>query len=330
MRHKLTYFIMLVAFLTFTSCTMYRSIQVMKKTRYEDGEHLGAEKCGECHEEIYNQWSQNSAHAVATTNKPFLDFKDKFTGNFMFNAMMGESMCYACHGSKEVNEGVNCETCHGTMIPDVSIEETHERKYSTDRTRMKTAEFCAGCHDIYFEWQKSEAAKRGITCQGCHMQPRGTDEAYHGFDSVSRIIDIYRDDVSLHDIELNFPRLSLAIENHVSGHAIPAGGPTRILVLEISLLDTDRVETFNIVHTFGKYYELMPLIGIMPNKLIENSQLQSSETRSLSFTLPSSTKGKISEAVFTLRFYDVSPDHQGDITKAHRVSEPFLKEEVKL
>ncbi|MEE9170068.1 MAG: multiheme c-type cytochrome [bacterium] len=322
---------------------VYQEMQAGKIPHYEIGEHLGAEKCGECHEEIYNQWSQNSAHAVATTNEPFLNFKDKFTGNFAFNAMMGESMCYACHGSKEINEGVNCETCHGTVIPDdVSIEETHERKYSPGRARLKSQEFCAGCHtmkspfsgdpilSLYFEWQKSEAAKRGITCQGCHMQPRGSDELYHGFDSVSRNIDIYRDDLSLHDIELNFPRLILTIKNHVLGHAIPAVGPSRILVLEVSVLNSDGVEILSIVRTFGKYYELMPLMGIMPNKLIENSQLQSGETRSLSFSLPASTKGRISKALFTLRFYDVSDDHQGDITKAHWISEPFLTEEVNL
>ena len=321
---------------------IYNEMQVGKIPHYEIGEHLGAEKCGECHEEIYNQWSQNSAHALATTNKPFLNFKDKFTGNFVFNAMMGESMCYACHGSKEVNEGVNCETCHGTVIPGVSIEETHDKKYGSGRARMKSPEFCAGCHtmnspfsgdpilSLYLEWQESEAAQRGITCQGCHMQARGSDELYHGFDSVSRNTDIYSDDLSLHDIMLDFPRLSLTIKNHVSGHAIPAVGPSRILVLEISLMDSEGVEAYNILHTFGKYYELMPLMGIMPNKLIENSQLQSSEPRTLSFTLPSSTKDKISKALFTLRFYDVSDDHQGDITKAHWISEPFLKEEVNL
>ncbi len=321
---------------------VYQEIQAAKIPNYEIGEHLGAETCGDCHEEIYTQWSQNSAHAVATTNKPFLDFKDKFTGNFAFNAMMGEPMCYACHGSKEVNEGVNCETCHGTVIPEVSIEETHEKKYSPGRARMKSADFCASCHtmispfssdpilSLYFEWQKSEAAQEGVTCQGCHMQPRGNDEPYHGFDSASRNSAMYRDVLSLHDIELNFPRLNVTIQNHVLGHAIPAAGPSRILVLEMSLLDSDGIEVFSNVHTFGKYYHLMPLMGIMPNKLKENSQLQSGETRALSFTLPASTKGSISKAVFKLRFYDVSDDHQGDITTAHWISEPFLMEEVNL
>jgi hypothetical protein len=71
----------------------------------------------------------------------------------------------------------------------------------------------------------------------------------------------------------------------------------------------------------------MPLAGLMTNKLKENTQLQSDEVRPLEFKLPSSLEGKISKAVFLLRFYDVSDDHQGDIKKAHRISEPFFEEE---
>jgi hypothetical protein len=336
----LTFSALLTMFLAVTSCDMYKEIQGMKEPLYEVGEHKGARYCAECHEDIYNQWSQNSAHAVATTNEPFLDFKDKFTDNFLFNAMMGEPMCYSCHGSKEVNEGVNCETCHGTVIPNVSIEETHEKKYIPGRGKMKAPEFCVGCHtmeslisgdlilSLYSEWQRSEAAKRGITCQGCHMKPREGDEHYHGFDSVSRNVGIYRDDLKLKDIKLDFPQLRLTIENRVTGHAIPAVGPSRVLVLEISLLDSEGVETYKVIQTFAKYFELMPLTGLMPNKLKENTQLQSGEIRPLEFKLPSSLKGKITKAVLMLRFYDVSDDHQGDIKKAHWISKPIFEEEV--
>ncbi len=319
---------------------MYKDIQAGKKPHYEVGEHQGAEFCGGCHQEIYHQWSKNSAHAVATKNKPFLNFKDKFTNIYAYNLMMGESMCYACHGSKEVNEGVNCETCHGLLIPNTSIEETHEKKYKPGRERLRRPEFCSGCHtmaslltgdlilSLYSEWQGSEAARKGITCQGCHMEPRGGEFHYHGFDSVSHNVGIYRDDIILKDIKLDFPQFSLMIVNRVIGHAIPAVGPSRVLALEISLLNSDGVEAYKIIKTFAKYYELMPFMGLMPNKLIENTQLQSGEARPLSFTLPSSLKDQISRAVLTLRFYDVSDDHQGDIKKAHWVSKPILEKEI--
>jgi len=320
---------------------MYSHFKAEKIPRYEIGEHKGVKFCAECHEEIYNQWFQNSAHAVATTDKDFLVFRDKFTGNLVWNAVAGEEWCYACHGSKEVNEGVDCETCHGTVIPNVSIEETHERKFNPGLASLRKPEFCAKCHEmkveegesfmeIYSEWQRSEAAKQGLTCQKCHMKPRENQLSYHGFDSVNRSIEIYRDgdQLSIEDVKLNFPQFSLAIENHVTSHAIPASGPSRVLMLEISFLNSEGVEIYKIVETFAKKGTLTPIIGLMPYKLIENTQLKSSEVRPLNYALPYSLEGQVSKAVLTLRFYDVSDEHLGDINKAHWISEPFLEEEV--
>ncbi|MEE8401916.1 MAG: hypothetical protein V3R86_07160, partial [Candidatus Hydrothermarchaeaceae archaeon] len=240
----------------------------------------------------------------------------------------------------EVNEGVNCETCHGTVISGVPITETHEKKFKPGRENLKKQDFCAKCHtmkslmtgdlmmSLYSEWQESEAAKKGITCQGCHMEPRESELRYHGFDTVSLNAEIYQGDLILKDVKLAFPQFSLLIENRVMGHAIPASGPSKILGLEISFLDMEGTETYRVTQTFAKKFELMPVMGLMPNKLIENTQLQSGEMRKLSFTLPSSLKGQISKANLTLRFYEVSDEYQGDIEKAHWISDPVLEEEV--
>ncbi len=333
--------LILIALFSYKGVPMINEISSVKKPNYEVGKQLGSIKCAQCHPQIYSQWSDNSAHAEATENRPFLDFKDKFTANFMFNAMMGEAMCYACHGSKEANEGVNCETCHGLASPQEPIMQTHEKKYKPGMDRMRSGQFCSGCHNmqsplsgdailsVYDEWLESEAAQKGVTCQKCHMRPRGGGLAYHGFDSVSRNIGIYNDeDLALKDIVLDFPHLSLKVQNLVTGHAIPAVGPSRILVLQISLLDSDGKEAHSITETFGKYYALMPVFGIMPNSEIRNTQLQSGEVRNLSYTLPSELMDKIAQAELTLRFYDVSDAHQGDITKAHSVSEPFITKQI--
>ena len=93
---------------------MYKEMQVMKMPKYEIGKHKGAKFCSQCHQDIYEQWSKNSRHATAH-GESFHDFRKKVVNNFMINTMMGEEMCYACHGSKEINEGVNCETCHGIV-----------------------------------------------------------------------------------------------------------------------------------------------------------------------------------------------------------------------
>jgi hypothetical protein len=349
---RLLYIPLIALFIEFTiflviavsTSSVLRDMQAGKVPKYELGEQQGAKVCASCHQEIYDDWSKNSVHAIATTNEDFLSFKHKFTGNFMLNAMMGEEMCYACHGSKEVNEGVNCETCHGTANPDVAIMETHEKKFKPKRMKeMSRSTFCPKCHtmrnpmtgdyimSLYNEWLESEAHEKRYTCQGCHMEPKGGSELlYHGFDSVSRNVEIYEGDVSIKNIILDFPQFSLDIENHVIGHAIPATGPSRILVLEVSLQDLKGREVHNIIQTFGKKYELMPIIGLMPFKQVENTQLQSGETRQLRFTLPSSLEGQINNAIISIRFYDVSDEHQGDITKAHWISEPILKKEVNL
>jgi hypothetical protein len=147
--------------------------------------------------------------------------------------------------------------------------------------------------------------------------------AYHGFDSLSRLRDAkrYADDLDIRDFNLNFPKFNLVIENLLISHALPPSGPSRILVLEISFLDKDGSEIHRIVQPFKKQFNLLPLVGIHPFMLLENTQLQSGEVRQLSFTLH--------RAALTLKFYDVSDEYTGDLSKAHWVSEPFITEEVR-
>jgi hypothetical protein len=326
---------------TLTACDVYRKIQDGKIPNYEGGIQAGADACRECHEAQYEEWSKRSAHATATVNRPFLDFKTKFTNVFAFNAMMGEEMCYACHGSKVVNEGVNCETCHGIALPnDEDFVKTHETKYKPGLEKMRQGNYCSNCHSmsnpitgdlilsLYSEWESSSAGKKGITCQVCHMKPRDSGEAYHGFDSLSRNVEIYNDILKINNISMEFPEFELTIVNQVSGHAIPASGPSRIMVMEISFRDAKGSEVYKSEQTFGKYFDLMPMFGVMPYRLKENTQLQSDEARLVKITLPSNLQGKISELTIIMRFYDVSDDHQGDISKAHTISKSFFEKRV--
>lgn len=338
------FFFLTILFVT-SSCTIYKDIQEMKKPKYEVGNQRGAKFCAECHEEIYEEWSANSRHAQATTAASFNDFKEMFTGVFMYKAMMGgEAMCYACHGIKEVNDGVNCETCHGTLLPAESIEDsievTHEQKYLPGREQMKKAEFCLKCHTMVnpmsgvplmglkASYLKSQAAAQGITCQDCHMKPRDSELRYHGFDTAVRNVEIYRGDLDIKDVALEFPNFSLSIENRVMGHSIPAGGGTRTLGLEISFIDNQGKRIHQIIKTFAKKYNQMPVFGLMPYKLLEDTQLQSGEVRRLEFKLPASLKGRIMEVVLTMKLYEVSDEHEGDISKAYWTSEPFFEKRM--
>ena len=314
----------------------------MNRPHYEIGPHKGAKYCAECHEGLYEQWLHNSRHAVATSATSFHNLRAKFARNALFRVAVSDSACHACHGSKAINQGVDCETCHGTVLPETSIEETHERKYSLDRDRLKSPKFCAACHELknpmsgdyimalYEEWRSSPAASRGATCQTCHMPSIDGQPAYHGFDSAVRKPDIYLDDLKIYGLRFDPPHIKLTIENRVDGHAIPAGGPTRVLVLSITFTDEDDNIVHRVTETFGKKFALTPLAGLMPFKLVENSQLQSGEARHLEYLLPDDLQGRAQEAHFALEWYEISDEHGSDIQKAHWISEPFLESRASL
>lgn len=309
----------------------------LNRPRYELGEHEGAAYCGSCHEEIYAEWRTRSRHAVATTAESVRDVIRNLRDHTILSFMLGgEDMCYACHGPQAPGEGVNCETCHGTVLPEAPIMLTHEKKYGPGMAAMQRADFCAECHEIpgfvtpYADWKVSEAAAAGITCQGCHMGATEAGRASHGFDSFVISPGIYEDDVSLSAIHFDFPTLSLTISNHIEGHSIPAGGPTRILALELSFRDGRGIEVHRDMETFAKYHSLIPILGFWPAKIIANTQLKSGENRALSFSVPSDLEGRIDSIQLILRFYEVADEHEGNLERAYYVSDPILLEDVRI
>jgi hypothetical protein len=310
-------------------------VAFMNEPRYELGEHKGAEFCGACHQEIYSQWRNNSRHAVSTTAESVLDVQRELKQHTILNYMLGgEGMCHACHGPEAINDGVDCETCHGVSLPDTPIMEVHEKKFKPGRVEMRGEGFCAKCHEIpgfvtpYSDWQESEAAAENITCQGCHMTKTESGKAYHGFDTFVINEHAYDGDLSLDSISFDFPILELTINNHIRGHSVPAGGPTRLLALEVLFKDAEDHELHRDRETFAKYHSLIPVLGFWPNKIIADTQLKSGERRPVSFTLPSELEGQVKSVQLILRFYEVADEHEGDIEKAYFISEPFLQEVI--
>ncbi len=98
--------------------------------------------------------------------------------------------------------------------------------------------------------------------------------------------------------------------------------------MEISILDKNSSEQFKIVKKFEKENELDS--HLMPYKVIKNTQLQSSEARKLSFTLPDSIRGKLYKLNIVLKFYEVPDEFLGDLKKATWISSPFLTQEIEL
>jgi hypothetical protein len=173
----------------------------LNKIRYEVGEHKGARYCKTCHEheEIYTQWKNNSRHAVATTAESVRDVMQKLKKHAILNFILGgEYMCYACHGPKSANNGIDCETCHGPALPDTPIMESHEKVFKPNMVALKRDDFCAKCHEIpgwvtpYGDWQKTKLVEQGINCQTCHMTSPEGAHGYHGFDSfIGRMLTLF-------------------------------------------------------------------------------------------------------------------------------------------
>ncbi len=332
------FLVMLVA-----SCSTFDNINDLRKLRYQGGSQKGAEVCASCHEQVYNQWSKRSRHSLATKSKPFRHAVKTYSNHFIIGQFMDETMCYSCHGRKEVNEGVNCETCHGTVLPGVPIEKTHSDKFTPRLKEMRKPDFCARCHQsktpisgdalssTFTDWQASKAAASGKTCQSCHMKKRNGDErAYHGFDTFIRDESIYQGDITISRIRTSRRELRLTIENRIGGHSIPAGGPTRILALELSFRDREGGELFTRRITFAKRFSLLPIVGTVPFMLSENTQLRSNEKRVLRVALPEDILLQPKRVVIVLRMYEVSEEYEGNVDKAHWVSKPILKREVGL
>lgn len=312
-------------------------IAFLNEVRYEQGEHKGAEFCKTCHQEIYNQWKNNSRHAVATTAESVREVIHNLEEHAILNYMLGgEDMCYACHGPKAAMEGINCETCHGPALPDADIMVTHEKVFKPNKAAMQKEDFCAKCHEIpgwvtpYGDWQKTDLGAQGITCQSCHMESPEGGLAYHGFDSFVINQTIYQNDITLHDVRLDFPMLTMTIENRIAAHGVPAGGPTRILFLEITFMDAQG----NVIHkdgeTFAKFHRVMPILGFWPYEIIKDTQLKTREKRPLSFSLPEELQGEIKTVQLILRFYEVADEHEGDIEKAYFISQPILERKIQL
>lgn len=130
----------------------------------------------------------------------------------------------------------------------------------------KDSRYCAGCHHGLFwgvlaysefvEWQASEAAAKGIHCQGCHMKPDGQTNQFAvasegGIVRRPETVPTHafpgRDDpafmrsgieaASTANVEGDRLHVQVSLRNTVGGHHIPTGSPMRNMVLLVEARD---------------------------------------------------------------------------------------------
>ena len=64
--------VLIVGFYGFIFANLYLFFHSYDEPLYEVGGQKGAAFCGGCHQEIYNQWLENSAHAEAISAAMFV------------------------------------------------------------------------------------------------------------------------------------------------------------------------------------------------------------------------------------------------------------------
>lgn len=278
----------------------------------ETGAALSAQACRGCHERTYDEWSR-SRHAQAWSNPIFTEsFRD-----------LRSPWCVHCHAPLDeqrsqffvgepsepalLEEGVNCATCHlreGALLsgrpPSEAAQAAHRIRHEP---RLRTVDFCGGCHEFRMpdfhapgrpdttllmqktvtEWRASSAARRGETCQSCHM-PEGA----HTFPGAHELA-LVRETLETTWTWSGPSRVCATVRARGVGHAVPTGDPFRRLRLRLcgdATCDTplrQRLLTRKVTLKDGRALE-------GPDKRIAPPASSESSERMECFELPAGTK----------------------------------------
>lgn len=180
---------------------------------------IPASECGSCHPQHLDEWSR-SVHARSLTSENFFRMFPQyleFLGSQAREDAEASLACFKCHAplltraephlvrqitalvlAKETKklEGfeVGCISCHddgsGSFAGPIRNPRNNPFHTSKFSPRYEDGAVCAGCHtsapsdvpcsDVYSDWKKSRAARRGTTCQSCHMAERSGIAAIEG------------------------------------------------------------------------------------------------------------------------------------------------------
>ena len=238
-----------------------------------------ASTCGECHEEIYQQWSA-SMHGKSTIQKDPL-YRGMYEWAIKDTDGKLQSRCLSCHAPLSLvldsndpeqsfnQDGVTCQFCHGIRNisdrhslagVDVDLTTVYSSQPETDIDAHPTAhrdfftksDVCLPCHaemrgpnDIEVcatgsEWN-AFAAENPKTCQDCHMRNE-SGETSHLFPGTHQG-NLLQNSV---EMEMQFDEqeslLTITMQSIHSGHALPTGTPLRLLTIKVVGLN-DQGET---------------------------------------------------------------------------------------
>lgn len=217
-------------------------------------------ECGVCHEKTYAEWryaagsdmktvGQGTFHALSSTEPMYQGLLGMFDGSPM------QGYCKGCHepGSVwavqdkinniptprtvNVEEGVNCLTCH------------FDGKKMVGSKEMRDPVFCATCHndntglmECYTEWLTEY--KGGKTCQQCHMVDGS--HIFVGYYSPSFL----KTAVAISEPVISGPvaaavpfGITYTLTNNGAGHSVPEE-LLRLLRARVSIKDAAGLEVY--------------------------------------------------------------------------------------
>jgi len=242
---------------------------------FSQNNFISASKCGECHQEIFEEW-QSSMHARATSLKDPL-----FNGMYQLAIKETEgklkSKCVVCHSpmsavfhtismEEEFNqEGITCQFCHSTThingyqsaknmeleldtVYSDNPDPENSAHPSVHREFFNNSELCLPCHAIMKNPKDLEVCATGAewkayyettrkNCQDCHMPiPNGNKS--HLFAGT------HQNDLLKNSVEMNLSHsdslreFTITLTNIGAGHAIPTGTPLRMVMLKVFAYDS--------------------------------------------------------------------------------------------
>jgi hypothetical protein len=246
---------------------------------------------------MYDEWT-DSAHAHADDSPAFTAMRKQASEPSCERChaplvLLKEPPAFAAR------EAVSCEICH--RIASVTVAEpmsrmelllAHETKLGPrcDPSKpyfhrascsplFKKPELCAACHQLfqppvgggallpvhteYADFQKTQYAAKGKSCQSCHMPGVRAELAIgererdgvpnHGFlgDAGKLRGSALKAAVSA-SWKAGWAELNLKVTNARAGHAIPAGSPGRELLIRVSAHDDNGQELERKERAFGR------------------------------------------------------------------------------
>jgi hypothetical protein len=255
-----------------------------------------ASRCAECHGELYAQWKE-SKHARAAKSELYARAQKLARSGDC--ARCHEPLAKLVEAEHPAaRDGVNCDACHTMSAVDVAARDAKFRLQPEERRKYgplcdavdhyfhkmgcsplhAESQFCASCHHWsaalgggdeirllgeFEEWRESAYAKKGTSCQDCHMPwqvapvaagaAARVNASHHGFRGEGA--DMRKR--ALHVASTVRPsggrlRLEIVLKNVGAGHHVPTGVPDHRVVLEAATVDASGRELDRIEKTYGK------------------------------------------------------------------------------